>query len=138
MSIIQRRIRSSGLRQSEHALLDPERVHEFRSTAKRLVAGEFDDSFVASFSIAALSLEAAAAKLRLGIEDQLIYAYWFTVDEGIALKWQLFIEHFSDLWYPSSDDLILTAQGASWAIEINHEELVRVFRLRDPFRSSPS
>ena len=45
------------------------------------------------------------------------------------MSWELFTSRFDDLWYPGSDDIIVTSPKMSWALEITHEETIRFLRL---------
>jgi len=83
-----------------------------------------------SFSIADLTPVAVRAKLKsLGVREQIVFACWPAFREGFKIKWEVFISHLDDFWYPSSDDVIVTSATSSWALEITHEEIVRFFRL---------
>jgi hypothetical protein len=129
MNIIEERICSLPLTGSECLPLGKAELDGLRATSKRLAAGEFAGFVEKTFSIGALSLESASAKLKsLDIRDQIVCAYWPGFQEGIAIKWQLFADYFGALWHPGSDDIIVTSQGASWLLEITHEETIRFFR----------
>jgi hypothetical protein len=83
------------------------------------------------FSIADLRPEEAATRLQsVGIVDEDVLVCWPAFREGYKMAWRAFVAHLTDLWYPSSDDVVVTSPSRSWLLEITHEEQVRLHRLK--------
>ena len=81
-----------------------------------------------AFSIADMSAEAISAKLgSLAVRVETVWAYWPAFREGFEIKWEMLVSRFDELWYPSSDDLIVMSPDATWVLEVTHEESVRFF-----------
>jgi hypothetical protein len=129
MSPIQQRFQLLGLPESDCALLSQEQLNEIISTARSLVDG--NTVLVAErYSVAALSPDAVNARLiSFGVQEQKVLVCWPTFREGFRMSWELFTSRFDDLWYPGSDDIIVTSPKMSWALEITHEETIRFLRL---------
>lgn len=52
-----------------------------------------------------------------------INAIWVSFNAGYRMSKTQFIEHYSDLWYPSSDDIFLIDEKISFILEMSHEEV---------------
>ena len=52
---------------------------------------------------------------------------WVPDKMGVKLEYGTFIAHFDDFWYPSSDDVWVTDDAASFLIELDHEEWLSFF-----------
>jgi hypothetical protein len=130
MSIIEERLRGTTLSKTHFLRLSKEQMTELHSITRQLVAGHLDPFVTESFWIASLSQTAVADKMKsLGVRDEIAYVCWCSFGEGIAIQWNLFLAHFDDLWFPSSDDVVISSATRSWVLEITHEETVRFFRL---------
>lgn len=53
-----------------------------------------------------------------------VYALWPAERCGIALYGAQFVDHYDDLWYPSSDDVWIVPSSYSKLINLTHEEEV--------------
>ncbi len=62
------------------------------------------------------------------MREQTVWAYWPAFREGFEIIWEVLVSRFDELWYPSSDDLIVMPPAATWVLEVSHEEEIRFFR----------
>jgi hypothetical protein len=46
---------------------------------------------------------------------------WLSINIGVRIDYHLFVQHYDDLWYPSSDDIWIV--NNDMLIELNHEEI---------------
>jgi hypothetical protein len=58
-----------------------------------------------------------------------VLVLWPSYHEGIRIPYGLFVDHYDDLWYPSSDDIWILHDADSM-IDISHEEEVTFFPLK--------
>ena len=49
---------------------------------------------------------------------------WLRQNQGITLAGNLVAEHFYDIWYPSSDDLVVSDREFSFLTYVDHEEWI--------------
>jgi hypothetical protein len=52
---------------------------------------------------------------------------WIASREGIRIDYDLFVQYYDYLWYPSSDDVWIT-RNLSWVLELDHEEIFSLYR----------
>lgn len=134
MTVIKDRIQQLGLSESDCAPLKEQQLAEVLSAVK-LTGSDRIGKATEIFSIAETPPEVVAARLNsLGVHEDTVWICWPGFREGFEIKWNLFVSRFDDLWYPSSDDVIVTAPTADWMLEISHEETIRFFRIGAHFR----
>lgn len=77
-----------------------------------------------------LSRQSCATYLRsLGVtHDALITIVWASEAYGVVLRFRDFVAFYDDWWYPSSDDVWVSAHNASWLLELDHDEMLRFRR----------
>jgi len=46
---------------------------------------------------------------------------------GCELDSHEFVQHYDDLWYPSSDDMWIGWKGSELLIQLNHEEVAELW-----------
>jgi hypothetical protein len=51
----------------------------------------------------------------------MVSVIWLSVNIGVRIDYHLFVQHYDDLWYPSSDDIWIVNDNI--LIELNHEEI---------------
>jgi len=54
-----------------------------------------------------------------------IYCFWPRDMIAIRMDYEEFIQYFDDVWYPSSDDLVVTDSEVSFLTYFDHEELIQ-------------
>jgi hypothetical protein len=59
--------------------------------------------------------------LNLPLMDH-VHAVWLAEREGIIIKLHNFLECYDDLWFPSSDDVLIFPLSVKWMLEFSHEE----------------
>lgn len=129
MTVVKDRIRQLGFSESDCVPLKEQQLAEVLSVVKSAEGNKIGKT-AETFSIAETPSETVDAKLNsLGVCEQTVWVCWPAFREGFEIKWNLFISRFDDLWYPSSDDIIVTVPTADWVLEISHEETARFFRL---------
>ena len=127
MNIIEKRLKALNVPPTEYASIGKS---ETAAIVER--SGELSEraNDVRTFSIAESDICDVSQTLRdLCAADQLVFACWPNYGEAFRLSWELLLRHFSDLWYPSSDDLLVVSANGSWLLEVNHEETVRFLAL---------
>jgi len=65
----------------------------------------------------------------LDLKCETANVYWVAHKKGIRIRLDVFFQHYSDLWYPSADDVIVTDEELSWLLEMHHEEIFSLWRL---------
>jgi hypothetical protein len=55
-------------------------------------------------------------------------ALWPWDRAGLELPSETFVQYYDELWYPSRDDVWISDGESDTLIELNHEELVRLWR----------
>ena len=68
---------------------------------------------------------------ELPIKEEVVYIYFVSDKQGIRLSFNLFIKHYDDLWFPSSDDVWITNKSLSWLLELDHEEVFTYYAPSD-------
>lgn len=58
-----------------------------------------------------------------------IRMYWIPDREGVILNYDEFAKHYSDLCYPSSDDVWVVDENRDYLLEWDHEEVFTLFKL---------
>lgn len=59
--------------------------------------------------------------------DEQVRTIWLADRAGILISLSDFLQFFDQLWYPSSDDMIVESNSNIFVIVIDHEEQVRLF-----------
>jgi hypothetical protein len=59
--------------------------------------------------------------------DEPVTVLWISDRQGISIGLYDFLLFFDELWYPSSDDVIVESHSGTFVIVIDHEEQVRLF-----------
>ena len=57
-----------------------------------------------------------------GLFDDVL-VIWPFATFSIEMKYKDFVSHFDDLWYPSSDDVLVLSCDTGWLLVIDHEEM---------------
>ena len=131
MAIINERISSLALPRSDCAALNKKQLDELLSAVKPVIGNPFGGVVMQNFSVADLQPEGVIAKLKsLDIAEKDVLVCWPAFAEGFRMRWSVFLAHLDDLWYPSSDDVIVISSKGLWALELTHEETVRLLRLK--------
>ncbi len=73
-------------------------------------------------------LGAVLKRLGLVYGDKL-YLNWYRFDDVDEMCAADVIAHFSDIWYPASDDLEVFDRSMSWIVSITHFGAVMVIRM---------
>ena len=60
--------------------------------------------------------------------DKMVACIWFSGLDGITLCYADFVAHYDDLWYPSSDDVLVMDRTYSWFLVIDHGEAITFAR----------
>jgi hypothetical protein len=68
--------------------------------------------------------------INLFVEDKL-FVNWYRYDNIDEFRANDLYEKFSDIWYPSSDDIDVFDSSLSWILSISHHGKVQVIRLSD-------
>lgn len=91
------------------------------------VAVDFRGHYVVRRQIDTLSGEEIAVfLLQLGADlQETCRMLWANGVCGVELLSGLAFRHFSDLWYPGSDEVWVINRGRTWVLECDHEGLVR-------------
>jgi hypothetical protein len=64
----------------------------------------------------------------LPIEGDVVVT-WPSNGEAMKVPYEIFVEFYDDLWYPSSDDVWITDEVLSFLLELDHEELLAYCQL---------
>ena len=83
--------------------------------ACRLDAQDKDPLFIAKWLL--------AQKLS----DGPVRVVWLSERVGILVSLRDFLDFLDELWYPSSDDIVVESQSGGFVIGIDHEEQVLLF-----------
>ena len=54
---------------------------------------------------------------------------WYHFEALDVMRASDFVRHFSDIWYPSSDDIDIFDQSVSWVLSISHYGSVKMARI---------
>ena len=73
-------------------------------------------------------IEAKSWFYSLDLAERDVTVYWIASREGMQIGLNDFIQHYDDLWYPSSDDVWVTNEKQEWLLELNHEEVFALYR----------
>jgi hypothetical protein len=49
---------------------------------------------------------------------------WINLREGITIQFHHFVQFYDDLWFPSSDDLLIVSKDGPLAFAFSHEEVL--------------
>ena len=63
-----------------------------------------------------------------GLPNEQVNVFWPSDQEGASLELKDFLEHLDELWFPSSDDVIVESSTKRFMFEIDHEEQVKLLR----------
>ncbi len=67
---------------------------------------------------------------QLGFDlSELMYLNWYHYDDVDEMRTRDVLMKFSDIWYPSSDDLDLVDAKMRWLVSIHHSGAVRALKL---------
>ncbi len=77
---------------------------------------------------ASFSVGKVLRRLRL-ICPENVYLNWHRFDNVDQISLVDLDQYFSDIWYPSSDDLDVFDESAKWILSITHYGKVRLFRI---------
>lgn len=64
---------------------------------------------------------------NLPISKKIVYLYWVSPREGIKLNFDDFAANYDELWYPSTDDVLVVDIDRRWIIVLNHEEIFSLY-----------
>ena len=78
-----------------------------------------DDSF---------SLIRVMSKLEICPNED-IFINWYRFDDIDSMKILDLDHHFSDIWYPSSDDVEIFDETLSWMISIRHDGILKFMKM---------
>ena len=53
-----------------------------------------------------------------------VYFFGLSYNIGLKLPYHVFCNYYDDLWYPSSDDVLIYDTNNAFCVEISHEEIV--------------
>ena len=105
-------------------------MHSVSRLVKRIELIAFDSRPVDEVDIA--HLDSSSVKQLLQTWESHVGSSWVAVwpwnREAIEVAARDFIQHYDDLWYPSSDDVWITNDRTDWLIELNHEEMARLWK----------
>jgi hypothetical protein len=75
------------------------------------------------------SFDAAALMTQLGFPLKgTVYINWDQFDEIDVLSSSVFADHFSDLWYPSSDDIEIISEDLNAIMAVRHDGAVSLWK----------
>ncbi len=67
--------------------------------------------------------------LKQNIEyKEIVFLNWYRFDDIDKIKTADLNNHFSDIWYPSSDDIDLFDESFSWMVSIRHDGVLSLIR----------
>jgi hypothetical protein len=61
------------------------------------------------------------------LPEEPVKVFWLFDREGISIELKDFLKYFDELWFPSSDDIVVESESTSFVIAIDHEEQVQLF-----------
>jgi hypothetical protein len=61
------------------------------------------------------------------LPEEPVKVFWSSCREGISIALKDFVTFFDELWFPSSDDILVESESKVFVIAIDHEEQVRLF-----------
>jgi hypothetical protein len=114
----------------DYAPLTPEEVRSVisygREQLRRIAAGRppLSQAIVRVDISRAGPDEVRATLSGLPIGDDWVEVVWPFERAGVRMRFRDFVRYYDDLWYPSSDDLLITNSTKTWLLEVNHEETV--------------
>lgn len=128
--ILQRRFEGIKGTPIDYAPLTPEEVDSViahgREQLRRIaVTPARPSQAIVRADIARASPDQVRAVLfGLPIGDDWVEVVWPYERAGVRMRFRDFVRYYDDLWYPSSDDLLITNGTKTWLLEVNHEETV--------------
>jgi hypothetical protein len=63
------------------------------------------------------------------IENEQVAVYWLYDNAAALMMMHDFIKYFDDLWYPSSDDVVVLPMSNQYVLYVDHEEHVYLYIL---------
>jgi hypothetical protein len=64
-----------------------------------------------------------------GLGDSIVTVFWPYDGEAALMNTKDVIKNLDDLWYPSSDDLVVLSKSNHFLLDIDHEERVSLYFL---------
>ncbi len=105
-------------------------IDHARSQLGRVASGtHVPGSRVEPFDIADLEPAGVQAMLaRLPVEEEWVDVIWPYERAGVEMRYADFVRHYDELWFPSSDDVLVMTDRRDWVLELDHEETVTFVR----------
>jgi hypothetical protein len=72
-------------------------------------------------------LRALVARLEITPHAH-VYINWYRYDEIDRMRFDDLARYFTDVWYPSSDDIDLFDDSLSWILSVAHDGVVKLIR----------
>jgi len=67
--------------------------------------------------------------LNFDTNNSEIYFFGLSYNVGLKFPYRVFCNYYDDLWYPSSDDVLVHDIKNTFCVEISHEEIVSFWKL---------
>lgn len=133
---VKARLESIVASQLQYTLLDPEQVEEVGHDILARFYSESEQDPLSGSRRRQIDIsdmqpdEAKRSLLSLSIApSEHVWVIWCSTVSGISVAFGEFVDHYDDLWYPSSDDVWVVDVSLLWLLELNHEEFL-VFSAR--------
>jgi hypothetical protein len=66
-------------------------------------------------------------RLRI-LPPEYVFVNWYRFDDVDEIKFADLESHFTDIWYPSSDDIEVFDSSLKWLIAVSHDGSVGICR----------
>jgi len=108
-------------------VVDDSKVQKLLTEITRRSWTEVLESDIAGSSFDDVITQVEHAELT---NDQRVYVLWERPkpQQGIVIPFSLFKEGWDDLWYPSSDDVVVVDEQISVIIRFSHEERLSIYQ----------
>lgn len=61
--------------------------------------------------------------------SEFTYLNWYRFDDIDKIQTSALLKHFSDIWYPASDDLELIDAQMQWVVAVHHSGTVKALKI---------
>lgn len=71
-------------------------------------------------------LQAIAKSICIGVQEK-VFVNWHQFDKIDQLSFENLAKYFSDIWYPSTDDIDIFDSSLLWIISIDHHGEIQIY-----------
>lgn len=130
-AILERLLKVQELNSADLEEIFLPKEHVVKRVKKMLHELRLKDVYEKEQHIDAANMEPAEVRSwlsSLGLDRQEVEIVWLNDRDGARMGIDLFIMHYDELWYPSSDDIMISNATLSWILTIDHEEMFTLWK----------